>query len=165
MITRAIEKCFERARLKQWDRTFWAVDIHETIIRPNYDKPGIPTQWYPFAKEAMQMISKRKDVDLILYTCSWEPEIKEYLKMFEEEGIHFKFVNSNPDVKNNNYGCYEFKPYFNVLFEDKAGFDPLEWPYIIQLLEYYPDGYGLMSDEEIDEHRNKLNTHREIRTR
>ena len=78
MITRAIEKCFERARIKQWDRTFWAVDIHETIIRPNYDKPGIPTQWYPFAKEAMQMISKRSDVDLILYTCSWGPEFEEY---------------------------------------------------------------------------------------
>lgn len=163
MITRAIEKSFERARLKKWDRTFWAVDIHETIIRPNYDNPGIPIQWYPFAKEAMRIISNRKDVDLILYTCSWEHEIGEYLDMFKSEGIHFKYVNRNPDAANTTYGCYDFKPYFNVLFEDKAGFDPIEWPYIIELLEYYPDGYGLMTDDEINEYRSKLDTHRKIK--
>lgn len=160
MITRAIEKCFDRAREKGWNKTFWAVDIHETIIKSNYDEPGIPTVWYPFAKEAMQLMSKREDIELILYTCSWQNEIEEYLKMFKEEGINFKWVNANPDVKNTAYGCYEFKPYFNVLFEDKSGFDPLEWPYIIEMLKYYPDGYGLMSDEDIKDHRKGIKTHR-----
>lgn len=162
MIARAIENCFHKAREKNWDRTFWAIDIHETIIRGNYNKPGIPTQWYPFAKAAMKMLSQRKDVDLILYTCSWEHEIAEYLKMFEEEGIHFKYVNCNPDAENTTYGCYDFKPYFNILFDDKSGFDPIEWPYVIELLEYYPDGFGQMSSEEIEEYRSKLNTHRSI---
>lgn len=163
MITRAIEKSFQRAREKRWDKTFWAVDIHDTLIKGNYSKEGIPTQWYPFAKRAMQLISQRKDVELILYTCSWPKEIKEYIKMFEEEGVDFKYANKNPDVSNNDYGHYEDKPYFNVLFEDKAGFDPSEWPYVIELLEFYPDGYGLMSDEEIEKYRESLNTHRPIK--
>jgi hypothetical protein len=156
MITRAIEKCFNTARKRKWDKTYWAIDIHETIIHPNYDEPGIPTQWYPFAKEAMQMLSKRKDVELILYTCSWKNEIQEYLNMFEKDGIHFNYINANPDVKNTDYGCYEFKPYFNILFEDKAGFHPDEWSYVIELLNYYPDGYGLMSDEEVELYRKSI---------
>jgi len=162
MITRAIEKCFHRARERKWDKTFWAVDIHDTIIRPNYDEPGIPTEWYPFAKEAMQLMSARKDVELILYTCSWPNEIKEYLAMFEENDIHFKFANGNPEVGNTDYGHYEFKPYFNILFEDKAGFDPLEWPYVIEQLQTYPDGYGLMTDAQVKEFRKTLNIHRPI---
>jgi hypothetical protein len=35
-------------------------------------------------------------------------------------------VNKNPEVKSTTYGYYEDKPYFNVLFEDKAGFDATE---------------------------------------
>jgi hypothetical protein len=162
MITRAIEKCFEKARRENWDRTFWAVDIHDTMLRGNYEKEGIPTQWFPFAKEAMQLISKRKDVDLILYTCCWPDEIEEYKEMFEENNIHFKYVNKNPDVGNTTYGNYEEKPYFNVLFEDKSGFDPLEWSYIIDLLDYYPDGYGQLSDADLKKHRDNIETHRPI---
>lgn len=139
MITRAIEKSFNKAKEKKWDRTFWAVDIHDTLMPGNYNEPGIPTEWYPFAKEAMQEISKRKDVDLILYTCSWPKEIKEYLDMFEKEGIYFKYVNNNLDVGNNDYGYYNHKPYFNVLFEDKSGFCPSEWEDVINILEKYPD--------------------------
>lgn len=161
MITRAIENAFKRGREKKWDKLYWAIDIHETIIRPNYDKPGIPTVWYPFAKRALKIVSKRNDIDLILYTCSWDKEIQEYLEMFKEDGIEFKYVNKNPDIKNTAYGNYRYKPYFNVLFEDKSGFDPLEWPYVIELLNTYPDGYCLMSDEDIKKHYLTIKTHRE----
>lgn len=143
MIVNAIKKSFERAKEKKWDKTFWAVDIHDTIIKPNYQK-GIPTEWYPFAKEALQKISKRKDICLILYTCSWPKEIEEYLEFFKENDIHFDYVNSNPEAQNTNYGFYDNKPYFNVLFEDKSGFLIEEWEDVIKVLDEYPDGYGLM---------------------
>ena len=73
---------------------------------------------------------------MILYTCSHEKEIKKYLEYFKENNIHFEFVNKNPDVINQKYGFYDDKPYFNVLFEDKAGFDPLDdWEKVITLLK------------------------------
>jgi len=144
MITDSIDKAFKTARERKWDRTFWAVDIHETIIVPNYKKDDIPTEWYPNAKEALQKMSERNDIDLILFTCSWPHEIEKYLEMLENEGIHFKYSNENPDIPNGAYGHYEKKFYFNVLFEDKAGFHPREWELVIDKLGEYPDGYGLM---------------------
>jgi hypothetical protein len=67
---------------------------------------------------------------MILYTCSHPNEIEQYLKLFTENGINFKYINENLDVPTdlNGYGNYDKKPYFNVLFEDKAGFDAeIEW--------------------------------------
>jgi hypothetical protein len=37
-----------------------------------------------------------------------------------------------------NFGFYEQKFYFNVLFEDKAGFDPMrEWKEVYDLMVHY----------------------------
>ena len=136
MITRAIKRAFTEAQNKNWDKTFWAFDIHETIIKPNWSEKEIPTEFYPLAKEAMQLISKRQDVSRILFTCSHPQEIVKYLEFFKKHDIHFDHVNSNPEVLSKKYGCYDKKPYFNVLFEDKAGFDPYEdWEEVIKLLE------------------------------
>jgi hypothetical protein len=137
MIIKAIEKSFSEAKRKGWDKTFWAIDIHGTIIKPNYQAGNIPKEFYPFAKETLQLISKRSDVCLILYTCSHPWEIVEYNKMFSENEINFKYVNENPEVETDpqGYGNYEKKMYFNVLFEDKAGFDPADWQRIYNFLE------------------------------
>ncbi|UII19411.1 hypothetical protein [Fulvivirga ligni] len=136
MITRAIARAFEHAKRKNWDKTFWAFDIHETIIKPNWSTEEIPTEFYPQAKEALQLISKRKDISRILYTCSHPHEVQKYLDFFEENGIHFDHVNGNPEVQSKKYGYYEDKPYFNVLFEDKAGFDPYhDWKEVIDLVK------------------------------
>ena len=143
MIQRAIIKAFEKSKERKWNKTFWAVDIHDTILKGNYDENNLPTEWFPLAKEACKMMSDRSDIELILYTCSWPEEIKKYLVFFEESGIHFKFANSNGDVPNSGLGHYNNKPYFNVLFEDKAGFHPDDWEIVIDLLKKYPDGYGL----------------------
>lgn len=139
MITRALENCFKKAEQKWWNKTFWGVDIHETIIFPTYEGGKIPKEWYPFAKEALQIMSNRKDITLFLFTCSWPKEIEKYFEFFKEEGIVFEYANENPEVSDNAYGYYRTKPYWNVLFEDKAGFDPVEWPYVLDVLKRYPD--------------------------
>ena len=123
MITKAMQKAYDLAKERSWEKTYWAFDIHETIIIPNYKYGDIPTEFYPFAKEVMQTISNREDICLIMYTCSHPNEIKEYLKLFEENGIKFEYINRNPEVQSEGYGYYEDKLYFNVLFEDKTGFD------------------------------------------
>ena len=127
-VLRAIRKQHFEAldKYPKWGFTYWAFDLHGTIIKPNYETGNIPKEFYPYAKEVLQMLSKRDDIVMYMYTCSHPHEQEQYVKYFEDEGITFKWVNENPDVPtdNNGYGYYEDKPYFNVLFEDKAGFDP-----------------------------------------
>lgn len=136
----AIEKAKIRAQQKGWSYTYWFFDLHETIIIPNYKAGEIPTEFYPDAKETLQMISKRSDIKMHIYTCSWPAEIEKYNEYFKENDIHFDFLFAkNPEVTNEALGFYENKPYFNVLFEDKAGFDPSYWKYVKEYLEENPD--------------------------
>jgi hypothetical protein len=140
MITKAIQKAFHNAQTKGWAKTYWAFDIHETMMLPNWQAGHIPKEFYPFAKEVLQTISLRKDIVRILYTCSHPHEIEQYLTFFLENDIVFDYVNENPEVVNLKYGCYDKKPYFNVVFEDKAGFDPLtDWVLVKELLVEKPN--------------------------
>jgi len=136
----AIEKANKRRVEKGWPHTYWFFDLHETIIVPNYEPGNIPKEFYPDAKETLQMISKRTDIKLHLYTCSWPNEVEQYDEYFRENDIVFDFLEANnPEVKNEELGYYNNKPYFNVMFEDKAGFDPSYWKFVKEYLEANPD--------------------------
>lgn len=135
MITRAIETCLRHASEKGWNKTYWAFDIHGTILKPNYKRDKISREFYPQAKEVMQALSKRTDIVRILYTCSYPHEIEQYLSYFNEHGIHFDYINQNPEVSDGGYGYYQDKFYFNVLMDDKAGFDgETDWIAIRQII-------------------------------
>ncbi len=135
MITKAILNALERKKLKDWDKTYWGFDIHETMVIPNWDEFDVPTEFYPHVLEVMQMLSKREDIVRILFTCSHPDEIVVYKKHFKALGIKIDYVNENPEVHSVKYGNYDKKPYFNVLFEDKAGFDPhTDWLIVKNLL-------------------------------
>ena len=136
MISKAIEKAFATKERRGWEKTYWAFDIHETILEPNWVAGVLPKTFYPGAREALQMISKREEIVSILYTCSYPAEIADYLAYFRENHIHFNYVNENPEVKNTGFGNFDKKPYFNVLFEDKAGFDAeQDWFEVVALLK------------------------------
>lgn len=129
---------FEYKEKRNWDKTYWFFDIHGTILKPNYLYGNTPKDFYPHAIECLQFLTKLPDVEMIIYTCSHPHEIQEYVKLFDEFGIKFKFINENPEVETqvNGYGCYDKKPYMNVLFEDKAGFDPeVEWKEVLELMK------------------------------
>jgi len=123
-IIRAIQRNDRIAKARGWDRTYWFFDIHETMIIPDYKKEVTDLNFYPWAKDVMEILSNRPEICLVLYTCSWPNEIEKYLALFKEQGINFTYVNKNPEVTSTAYGYYDDKPYINVLFDDKAGFDP-----------------------------------------
>jgi hypothetical protein len=132
-----IKNHFEYKEKRGWEKTYWFFDIHGTILKPNYTYGNTPKDFYPYAKETLQFLSKLPDICMILYTCSHPHEIEEYIKLFEENDIKFQYVNDNPEIVTdvNGYGCYDKKPYVNVLFEDKAGFDPeTEWKLVLFLM-------------------------------
>src|ERR1043165_3133468 len=123
MITHAIKKCLKLARKKGWTKTYWAFDIHGTILKPTFSKGVISTEFYPEAKETLRLLEKRKDIVKILYTCSYPEEIRRYLSYFKKARIKFDCVNCNPEIIDGAYGYYKHKFYFNVLLDDKAGFN------------------------------------------
>jgi hypothetical protein len=138
MIVRAIENAFRHRQERGWSKTYWAFDIHGTILKPNHRRDVISTEFYPCAIEVMQVLSKRTDIVRILYTCSYPNEIEQYLELFRVNGIHFHYVNSNPEVADGGYGYYKEKFYFNVLFEDKAGFNAeTDWLIVRNVLEKF----------------------------
>lgn len=137
IINSIVKNHFELKEKRNWDKTYWFFDIHGTILAPNYKHGDIPKEFYPYAKETLQYLSKLDDIVMGIYTCSHPNEIEEYIQMFAEMDIKFAFVNENPEVvtEANGYGCYDKKPYMNVLFEDKAGFDPeTEWKLVLFLM-------------------------------
>lgn len=123
MIIDSFERAWKGAKKKNWDSIYIAVDIHDTIFYGNYKSTELPTEFTPGAQMTLKMLSDRNDIVLILYTCSHPHEIEKYKQHLVEHGINFIHANINPSVIDNELGCYSHKPYFNVLLEDKAGFN------------------------------------------
>ena len=123
MLLKSINDSFVLAKAKGWKRVYWAIDLHGVIVKSTYDS-SIPDTFYPRAIPVLKQLSKRTDICLILFTCSYPDKCDHYIEMFKEIGILFDYVNKNPEIKDNAYSCYESKVYYNVFLEDKAGFDP-----------------------------------------
>lgn len=145
-IITAIDREYKTMKDRGWDRIFLFFDLHGTLIKPNHEVGNTDIDYYPYAKETLLFLTDKSDVDLNIYTCSHQDEIIEYQRKFKEDGINFKYVNENPDVETNGYGNYEIKPYMNLLFEDKAGFDgETDW---LPVLEKFKSIYDKINDNE-----------------
>lgn len=64
-ITRQIKRTFDVSFKKEWYETYWAFDIHGTILKPTYNLNVEKEDFYPYTKQALQLISKRPDIVMI----------------------------------------------------------------------------------------------------
>jgi len=134
-IVKTFEKAYVTAKRKSWDRLYVAVDLHETALKPTWQKE-ISKEYYPFAKEVLQVLSDRKDICLILWSCSLPELNKEYFEFFKQDGINFDYINENPEVGSTEYADFETKLYFSLGLDDKFGFDPDEdWEPLFNYLQ------------------------------
>jgi hypothetical protein len=83
------------------------------------------------------MLHKRSDTVLILWTSSYEKYVDSVRKKLQDNyGIKFDYFNENPECINTKTGCFDNKFYYNVLIDDKAGFNPeSDWLEIINAME------------------------------
>lgn len=122
---------------RKWDKFYIAVDIHGTILEPTDDMTEFATEYYPNAKLVLQYLSKRDDCEMFLYTCSPIEKSNKYREFFAKDSIKFVNVNSNENVKNTKYSVFDSKPYFNILLDDKALFNPYKhWE---EFIEFYDE--------------------------
>jgi hypothetical protein len=121
-IEKSFDNAFKRMKDRNWEKIYVLVDIHDTIFEAWYHEKE-NHKWYPFAKEALQIMNYARNISLILWTSSYKESINEYLEYFKANGISFDMVNSNSETKNNELSCFDEKTYFNVGIDDKFGFD------------------------------------------
>ncbi len=138
MIATAIRTAFERAERQNWWKLYIAVDIHGAIF-PSTENKNEQRIFFPGALPALQYLSGRKDVDLMFFTCSHEEEITEVVSLLNRNGVKIAFINQNPEVINDARGDYRFKPYYNILIDDKAGFEPKEWKDVLEVFREFPE--------------------------
>ena len=120
------EKAFLKKMQRNWDFIYVAVDLHETICDGLYSN-NQNMEFYPFAKETLQLLSMTKTIKLILFTSTHPKELTRYLEWLEQNDIHFDYVNENPDCPSTELADFSRKMYFNVLIDDKAAWKPENW--------------------------------------
>jgi hypothetical protein len=139
MLSDAIKRAFEKKLVRgwgKWPKMFWAIDLHDVIIPGTYTVNNDNRAFYPCAKEVLQELSHRKDMCLILFTSSHESSIDDIIKWLGGEHITFDHVNENPWCHSNELCCFKKKFYFDIMLEDKAGFNGMEdWLNIKKTLE------------------------------
>lgn len=119
-----IQHSWNRKKLKGHEYWFWLIDMHGTIFQNNYVEGSYGGELFVDCVQPLQYLSKRKDTKLILWTSSHDTVINNAREFLEMAGIHFDFVNENPIVKNDTLCNFDKKLYFDVLLDDKAGFNP-----------------------------------------
>lgn len=118
-----ISHAFHRTFSRNWPCIYFAIDIHDTIFKGTYEKNNDSKAFYPFAKEVLQNLSLNPRVKLIIYTASHEGPARDVIKWLESHDIKIFALNENPDHKGTDLCDFSKKFYFDILLEDKAGFE------------------------------------------
>lgn len=138
-IAKVLERSIEKAIKNQWYESYWMVDMHGVITKPTSDQFDTEIHFYPYAKETLQILTRRSDIRLILYTSSYPKQIYGYLDNLKKYDIRFDYINENPEIRSDeDFGYYIDKPYFDIYLDDKAGFEAeVDWKALLDVLHTY----------------------------
>ena len=133
-IEKSFDAAFKRMKERNWEKIYVLVDIHDTIFEACYRNKE-EYKWYPYAKEALDIMSHAQEISLILWTSTHKNIIDEYIGYFKTNGIRFDMVNVNTETQNTDLSCFDEKTYFNVGIDDKFGFEAeTDWEIVYNYL-------------------------------
>lgn len=73
---------------------------------------------------------------IILWSSSYAEPMNEVVKYLTSRGVRVDYVNENPECPSTEICDFSKKLYFDVLLDDKAGFDPdSDWECIYEKLK------------------------------
>jgi hypothetical protein len=121
-IEKSFDGAFKRMKDRNWEKIYVLVDIHDTVFEACYHEKE-EYKWYPFAKEALEIMSHAQQISLILWTSTYKNVINDYVEYFKTNGIRFDYINRNTETENTSLSCFDEKTYFNVGIDDKFGFE------------------------------------------
>ncbi len=117
-----IKRAFQWKKERNWDTMYWMIDLHDTVFPGKYASDQA-YEIYPYCIEVLQWLSKREDMKIIIWTSSFAKDVERVTQWFKKLDIIFDYYNENPECGNTDYATFETKPYFNILLDDKAGFE------------------------------------------
>tara|TARA_R110000824_G_scaffold12226_7_gene53570 strand:- start:6527 stop:7072 length:546 start_codon:yes stop_codon:yes gene_type:complete len=134
----AVNRAFEKKKTRGWDKwpkMYWAIDLHDVMIPGSYTRNNEGRELYPDAKDILVWLTTRKDMCPILFTSSHPDSIKDILVWFKEQNIEFDYINENPECGDTEICNFSSKFYFDILLEDKAGFNgETDWTELMTVL-------------------------------
>jgi hypothetical protein len=135
-ILKAIETALKKKAERNYDYLYWCIDLHGVILSPTYTLINEGAYFYPYAKDTLRLLSKNSENKLILWTSSYSSVINGLLTTFKEDGINFAYVNENPDFLQSHICDFTKKWFFDILLDDKAGFEAeKDWKDIYNFLK------------------------------
>jgi len=129
-----IRKATERKIQKGWPKLYWCIDLHNTIVPSSKDGIYTVKDVYPFAIDALRVLSDRDDMCIILFTSTADTNLSSILNVFKAERIKIDYINENPECLSNGHSDFSSKFYYDILIDDKAGFYVQDWLAIYRLV-------------------------------
>lgn len=149
-IFRAIEAAYQKTAERNWDRVYWALDLHGTCLKSTYKQ--FEYDWLgDYTKTALQRLVAHPETHLILWSSVQEEEKSHILKFFEDAGIRISGFNSNPFEQGTVTCNVAEKFYMSIIVDDKAGFHPTEWLAIPNFVDIYRKRNGFTSNESLQQ--------------
>lgn len=138
-LQKSIEETFRLKKEKSWDKLYIAIDLHGTIIVPGRH---IKLQVYPEAERGLKYLSTIDYISLILFTSTKIEQLEEFYIWCMHNDIKFLALNENPECALvSKDGDYTKKFYYNILLDDRAGFDYVtDWDILIDTIERLTHG-------------------------
>jgi len=97
--------------------------LHDVVLEGKFNRFNEGANFFPNAVRVLKQFSFRKDIVLILWTSSHDDAMKNIIDRMSGEGIEFRYINENPECPNTELCNFNSKFYFNILLDDKAGFE------------------------------------------
>lgn len=135
------DKGYATAKAAKYSYMVVAVDLHGTIVdsKTFNETQGkfvekIEASLYPFAIKALQAMSAHESIVMYIYSGTKKRKLKKLVKFLSSKyGI--TIATRYHPTTNHASQSFKNKPYFNILLDDRAGFDPkLDWNEICKLM-------------------------------
>lgn len=121
----AMRRAFEKRRDRNYDTTYWAIDIHDTIVPSTYTYPNTyNVTAYDHMLECLQLLSGMPDHKIILWSCTAKERSTELIDLLKTHDINIDFYNENPECESTDICDFNSKFYTDLIIEDKAGWNP-----------------------------------------
>jgi len=131
-----IVTAYQKFKVRKYEFIYWSIDLHSTIITGTYDLNNEGSEFYPWGIEVLQNLTKNPKMKLILWTSSHYQPIQDFLRRVDPYSIYFDYINENPECIETKLCDFNEKFFFDILIDDKAGFDPSkDWGFIRDTLK------------------------------
>lgn len=139
-LSRAIVNAYKKHRERNWDSFYWMIDIHGVLVPSSYlpFKSQLEQckfdEFYEDAITTLTFLMSFPEMKFILWSSSTHDYL-EHIKnrLVSSHGLPDDriFINANPEQNSTDVSDFSMKPYFSVLLDDKAGFEPTsDWKMI-----------------------------------